>query len=87
MADPLLTSDLRFGLVSRWKARPPARRVIDMAVAAAEKAAPDLLGSRSRGGYRRLRSFWLLATRTTWPYLFGSRVTPAEGGEQDDVSE
>ena len=43
MADPLLTSDLRFGLVVAVEGEAPnPDEYIDMAVAAAEKAAPDL---------------------------------------------
>ena len=43
MADPLLTSDLRFGLVVAVEGEAPSPdEYIDMAVAAAEKAAPDL---------------------------------------------
>ena len=43
MADPLLTSDLRFGLVVAVEGEAPKPdEYIDMAVAAAEKAAPDL---------------------------------------------
>ena len=43
MADPSLTSDLRFGLVVAVEGEAPSPdEYIDMAVAAAEKAAPDL---------------------------------------------